>query len=191
MSPTEIGKPTPQDGLNEEAAGLLAGIAKRNRELRAENNLTLQVPGYDDLMRVRYKLLPEAEMDRLLQRNERIKDSEGIAGEWRIEAQILVTLCDCIYVRPSTDDEYQTLEDADGPIRFERRFADAMQSAGIKLSGERATEIVLDFFSPREDPTAPGSPRQFPSAMATHVAAISAWNRGEKESISRRLLGES
>jgi hypothetical protein len=171
-------------------AGGLAEVAKRHEEIRSDKTLTLFVPGYEGLMKIQYRLLPEAEMDRLGRRIEEIKRGEGVAGAWKVEADSLVAMCDRIYVREGESDSYQVLEDGSGPIRFEGRFAQALEKAGVKVSGAKATEIVLDFFSPREDPANPASPRLLPNAMERHTNAIFAWNRGEKEKIDRTLLGE-
>lgn len=170
--------------------GALAQIAKRHEEIRADKYLDLFVPGYENLMKVRYRLLPEAEMDRLGRRIEEVKANEGVAGVWKVEAGSIVATCDRILVREAESDEYQVLEDENGPIKFEGRFAKLLESLGVKVSGAKATEIVLDFFSPREDPDNPSSPRQLPRAMERHTNAIFAWSRGEKEKISRDLLGE-
>jgi hypothetical protein len=167
----------------------LAAIAKRNQELRKQKVLTLYVPGYEDLMKVEYKLLPEAEMDRLGERLESIKD-ERVVGSWEAEADTLVALCNRIYVRKSTEDTWQVLEDENGPIRFGSAFAKLMEGVGIKIRSGRARESVLDFFSPREDPDDESSPRQFPNAMERHTNSILLWNRGQRDRIAKDLLGE-
>jgi hypothetical protein len=171
-------------------SGSLAEIAKRHEEIRAEKHLDLFVPGYEGLLKVRYRLLPEEDLDRLGKRIEEVKRGEGIAGAWKIEADSLVAMCDRIYFRKAGTDEYEVLKDDKGPIRFERRFAKAMEDAGIKVNdGGIATEIVLDFFSPRADRDNPSSPRLMPNAMERHTDAIIRWSRGETERIDRELLG--
>lgn len=187
VAPTGASAPTPAANV---LGGALAGIAKRNEEIRSEAHLDLQVPGYEGQMKVRYRLLPEAEMDRLGRRIEDVKRGEGVVGAWKIEADSLVAMCDRIYVRAPGEDEYQVLEDGTGPVRFEGRFAQILGKAGVKVNGAKATEIVLDFFSPRAEPENPASPRLMPNAMETHTNAIFAWSRGERENISRKLLGE-
>lgn len=170
--------------------GALAGIAKRHEEIRADKTLDLFVPGYEGMMKVRYRLLPEAEMDRLGRRIEEVKRGEGVAGAWKVEADSLVAMCDRILLREPPAEDYEVMEDEHGPIRFEGRFAQALEKAGVKVSGAKATEIVLDFFSPRSEPDNPSSPRLLPNAMDRHTGAIFKWSRGEKENIDRTLLGE-
>lgn len=169
--------------------GALAAIAGRYQELEKQNTLQLFIPGYEGLMQVRYHLLPEAQMDRIVKQRQDIKGT-GISAEWELEAQTLVDLCDAILLREPETDEYIELSDENGPIKFEGRFAEVLAKVGVKVTGARAREIVLDFFSPRTDPVNPGSPRRFPNAMDRHVTAIFAWYRGEKDRIDRTLLGE-
>ncbi len=186
----------PQDEQVEEApryGGALAGIAKRHEEIRGEKTLSLQVPGYEGKMQVRYRLLPEAEMDRLADRiDENTRGATGMSVSLETEADMLVAMCDRIEVRDPADEsaKWQVLEDEAGPVRFEGRFATILPQAGAKVGGARAKEIVLDFFSPREDPENPTSPRTQPQAIEAHTNALVLWHRGQKESISRRLLGE-
>lgn len=181
-SPGEQGMPdTPPHGST------LAAIAKRHEEIRADKDLKLFIPGYEGLMQVQYRLLPEAEMDRLGKRIEEVKRGEGVAGAWKVEADSLVATCDRILLREG--DDYIPFEDENGPIRFGVAFQKALASVGIKVDGATATEIVLNFFSPRTDPSSPTSPRHYPNAMERHTNAIFAWNRGEKEKIPRDLLG--
>jgi hypothetical protein len=171
--------------------GALAGIAKRHEEIRAESHLTLFIPSYEGHMKVRYRLLPEVDMDKLGRRIEEAQRGEGVAAALDVEADILVQMCDRIFVRDPEADEYQVLEDEKGPVRFESHLAAILSQAGVQFSDEqRAREIVQDLFSPRQDPSNPSSPRSHPQAMELHTNAILAWHRGQKESIDRRLLGE-
>jgi hypothetical protein len=190
MSDEPQGSDTPETPATAPYTGSLARIAKRHEEIRADSTLTLFVPGYEGMMKVRYRLLPEVDMDRLGQRIEEVKRGEGVAGAWKVEADSLVAMCDQILVREEDSDGYEVLSDENGPIRFEGRFAQVLQKVGVTVNGAKATEIVLDFFSPRADPANPASPRLYPNAMERHTNAIFAWNRGEKEKIDRTLLGE-
>lgn len=169
-------------------SGALAKIGEQHKKLREQKTLDLNVPGYEGLIKVEYRLLPEAEMDRLGKRLEAVKD-EGVAGSWEAEADTLVALCNRIHIRENTDEPWQVLEDENGPIRFGASFAKSMEGAGIKVSSARARETVVDFFSPREDPSDSSSPRQFPNAMERHTNAIILWNRNQTELIARDLLG--
>lgn len=168
--------------------GALAKIGEQHKKLRARKTLDLNVPGYDGLMKVEYKLLGEPEMDALAKRLEAVKD-EGVTGSWEAEADTLVALCNRIHIRESTDDPWQVLEDENGPIRFGASFARALAGVGIEVSDTRARETVVDFFSPREDPSDKSSPRQYPNAMERHTNAIILWNRNQTELIARDLLG--
>lgn len=173
--------------------GALAGIAQRHEEIRSEKTLDLQIPGYEGKMKVRYRLLPEAEMDRLADRiDENTRGASGMTVSLEVEADMLVAMCDRVFVRePEQEDAaWQVLEDETGPVRFEGRFAAILKQAGATINDTRARETVLDFFSPREDPSNPTSPRTQPQAIEAHTNALVLWHRGQKESISRRLLGE-
>lgn len=167
----------------------LEGIEERYEEILSQSTLALFIPGWEDKIRARYQILPEAQMDRLAKRR-RDSKLEGIAGEWEVEAQTLVDLCTAIEVRVPDSAEYITLEDENGPVRFERRLADILGRKGIKLSTARAVETVIDFFCPRSNPDDPSSPRLMPNAMDRHVSAILQWYRGERDKIDRSLLGE-
>lgn len=181
------GAPTAEKALYR---GTLAKIAQRHEEIRRDGTLDLFVPGYEGLMKIRYRLLPEPEMDRLGRKIEEVKRGEGVAGIWKIEANTLARMCDRILLREDESEAYQVMEDGNGPIRFEGRFAKALEQAGVRVNGAQATEIVLDFFSPKVEPDNPSSPRKHPNAMERHTDAIFQWNRGEEEKISRDLLGE-
>lgn len=181
-------QPGPSAPVAKSPNSALAAIAKRHEKLRQQKTLDLKVPGYEDLMEIRYRLLPEAEMDRLAKRLEEVKDA-GIVGSWEAEADTLVALCDRILVRESAEDSLQTLEDDNGPIKFGASFAKAMSEGGVNVSDGRARESVLDFFSPRSDPSDKASARLFPNAMERHVNAILAWNRNQRDLIARDLLG--
>jgi len=169
-------------------SGALARIGAQHEKLRAQKTLPLKVPGYEDLMQVRYRLLPEAEMDGLSKRLEAVKD-EGVTGAWEVEAETLVKLCDRIEIRETAEEKWEVLQDDNGPIRFGASFAKALESVGVHVASGRARETVIDFFSPREDPDDPSSPRQFPNAMERHTNAIILWNRNQTELIARDLLG--
>jgi hypothetical protein len=185
---TPASEPAHKDDPTDLYSGALAEVAERHEEIRNEKSLELFVPGYENLIKVRYRLLPEVEMDRLGKRIEGVKASEGVSGAWKIEADSLANMCDCILLRVGED--YTVLDDGTGPVRFERRFAKILEKVGVKVDGEKATEIVVGFFSPRSDPDNPTSPRLHPNAMERHTNAILAWHRGEREKISRELLGE-
>lgn len=178
------------EGDAPELGGALKAIGRRHVDLRKQEVLKLKVPGYEDLMQIEYKLLPEAEMDKLEARVAAVKD-KGVVGEWETEADMLVSLCNRIQVREAADAPWQVLEDGNGPIRFGNAFAKVMEeAAGIRISPGRARDAVIDFFSPRKDPSDPSSPRQFPNAMDRHITAIQAWNRGLTDRIAKDLLGE-
>lgn len=166
----------------------LEGIEERYEEILNQKTLALFIPGWEDKIRAVYRLLPEAQMDQLAKRR-RDKKLDGIEGEWEIEAQTLVDLCQAIEVRLPDSTEYITLEDEHGPVRFERRLADILATKGIKLSTTRAVETVIDFFCPRSKKDDPTSPRVMPNAMDRHVTAILQWYRGERDKIDRSLLG--
>jgi hypothetical protein len=187
-TPTESADPQDKAQFDPLAGGLSA-IARRYEELEKQNTLTLFIPGYEGLMQVRYHLLPPAQMDRIADQRRDIKGT-GISGEWELEAQTLVDLCDVVLLRDPETDEYIELRDDNGPIRFESRFAEVLGRTGVKVNGARNREIVLDFFSPKTKPDDPSSPRRFPTAMDRHVTAIFAWYRGERDKIDRTLLGE-
>lgn len=180
--------PVPVSAPVNPLSGALAKIAAKHNELRKKTTLELLVPGYDGLMRVVYRLLAETEMDRLGKRLEAVKD-QGVAGSWEAEADTIVALCHQIQMRESTDDDWEVLQDDNGPIRFGASFAKALGDVGVKVSDTRARETVIDFFSPREDPDDPTSPRQAPNAMERHTDAIILWNRNQTDRIARDLLG--
>lgn len=167
----------------------LDGIEEHYEEILSQSTLALFIPGWEDKIRARYQLLPEAQMDRLAKRR-RDNKPEGIAGEWEVEAQTLVDLCQVIEIRPPGSSDYIALEDKDGPVRYERRLAEILARKGVKLSTKRAVETVIDFFCPREKRDDPTSPRLMPNAMDRHVSAILLWYRGERDKIDRTLLGE-
>ncbi len=167
----------------------LDGIEDRYEEILNQSTLALFIPGWEDKIRARYQLLPEAQMDRLAQRR-RDSKLEGIAGEWEVEAQTLVDLCSAIEVRVPESTDYIVLEDEHGPVRFERRLAEILARRGLNLSTTRAVETVIDFFCPRSKKGDPTSPRLMPNAMDRHVSAILQWYRGERDKIDRSLLGE-
>jgi hypothetical protein len=169
-------------------SGAMAKIGEQHKKLRSQKTLALKVPGYEDLMQIRYRLLPETEMDGLAKRLEAVKD-EGVTGSWEAEAETLVKLCDRIEVRETPEDGWEVLQDENGPIRFGASFAKALEGVGVQVESARARETVVDFFSPREDPKDPSSPRQFPNAMERHTNAIILWNRNQTELIARDLLG--
>lgn len=185
--------PEPEESAEPRYGGALAGIARRHEKIRSEKHLDLQVPGFEGRIKVRYRLRPEAEMERLARKIEDVQRGEdsGPLALLYANADVLVALCDRIFVRdPDGDGDWESLEDKDGPVRFEARFAAIMAETGLKIDDRRAREVVLDFFSPLEDPDNPASPRQQPGATESHVSAITSWQDGEKERIPARLLGE-
>jgi hypothetical protein len=191
MSDAPENKPAEPSSPPPAYTGAMAGIAKRHEEIRSESDLKLVVPGFEGRMKIQYRLLPEPEMDRLAQRIEdTARGQTGVTASLEVDAGMLVDMCDRIWIREPGAEDYQVLEDETGPVRFERRFAAIMKKAGAEIDDRRAKEVVLDFFSPRKNPDDPTSPRHQPQAMETHTNAILLWHRGEKESISRRLLGE-
>ena len=169
-------------------SGVFAQIARRNEEIRSDKSLDLWIPGYEGMIKVRYRLLGDAEMDELVERAGKVKPDGGVAADRRFLADGLVRMCDCIIVREGDTD--MTLKDDKGPVRFDRRFAALIEGrTGIQVDGETATEIMENFFCPLTDADNPASPRAFPNAIARHNTAVISWYQGERDAIEAELLG--
>jgi hypothetical protein len=168
------------------AGGAIDAIRRRHEELRGNKNITLQIPGYQNCAQVRYQLLAGSEMDRLGKRIADAQRGDNFDTKLELEADVLVALCDRIYMRLDTDSKWEVQEDTKGPLRFEHRLAEKLGWSDLG----RAREVVLEIFSPRTDPSNPSSPRSHPNAMEVHTDAIMAWHRGEEDAVSPRLLGE-
>jgi hypothetical protein len=177
----------PTAGASDRPGGAIEAIRRRHDELRSKKHLTLQIPGYQGCAQVRYQLLPGSEMDRLGKRIEDAQRDDNFDAKLELEADVLVALCDQIFLRSDTASEWELQEDNKGPMRFEHRLAEELGWSELT----RAREIVLEIFSPRTDSDNTSSPRSHPNAMEVHTDAIMAWHRGEEDAVSRRLLGES
>lgn len=174
------------NGHTDDPGSTIEAIRRRHEELRSKKHLTLQIPGYQGCAQVRYQLLPGSEMDRLGKRIEDAQRNDNFDARLELEADVLVALCDRIYLRPDTESEWECQEDTKGPMRFDNRLA--AKFGWTELT--RAREIVLEVFCPRTDPSNSSSPRSHPNAMEVHTDAIMAWHRGEEDAVSRKLLGE-
>lgn len=181
---------TAETKVQSKPSGVFAEIARRNEEIRSDKSLDLWIPGYEGMIKVRYRLLGDTEMDELVERASKVKpgDDGGVAADRRFLADGLVRMCECIIVREDGTD--LTLEDDKGPVRFDRRFAALIEErTGIQVDGETATEIMENFFCPLTEPDNPASPRAFPNAIARHNSAVISWYQGERDSIEAELLG--
>ena|SRR4249920_2725535 len=170
-----------EDASTERYGGAIAAIRRRREDIiREGGHLNLLVPSYDGNLKIRYRDLSDAEHDELAKRFERAKSREDAKGQRESGADMLIKHCERIFVRDSSEDEFQVLEENGDPFRFDKRLAPL-----LGLESESAREVVLDLFSPSD-----GTRRRHPDAIAPHIEAIFSWRQGREEEIDRRLLGE-
>lgn len=150
------------------ALSLRDRLRQRREEKRADNRLDLIVPGYEGDLGVRYRPIPEGELQGFAQRL--TKETEGLAAA----RQMIVASCDTILVRegdlePLTDDDNQ-------PIRFDERLGEF-----LGIDADRAVDIAAEVFSP-------GGAQ--PLAVMAHASALVNWMQGKDLEVDEDLLGE-
>ena len=167
---TDTGETTDRPG-----AGLALGkIREARQKIAARKDLLLVVPGYDNLVAVRYQTLSPAELDIITTRIQKANEKGDLMAA---NADLLIRSCKEIVGRTDASGEWE-------PVLGEGTTTTFASGTLAEALGEQAStsrEEVYALFSPGG---------QQPMAHATHAAALSSWMNGQVEAIEAELLGE-
>ena len=114
---------------------LLARLRRRAEELRADDHVDLDVPGYHGRLRARYKALDRRQMDPIIERAQR----RGAATNAMADG-LALALLDLFGVSESGEIEPLFL---DRPARFDLDLAEALN---LQVSERSARGVVLALF---------------------------------------------
>jgi hypothetical protein len=151
--------------------------ARAMRKALGENkSIDLIVPGYEGLLGVRYKPVPEEEWKVIAQRLERAGNVDQTSG-LDVAIDLIVAACDGVIWRDEPALDWQLVNDeSDVPLRFDQRLAE-----WLGFEADTAREVVRGVFSPE------GSK---PISPSVHGDAVAEWMRGNDQAINRALLGK-
>ncbi len=145
-------------------------IRARRDELAQEVTLDLLVPGYGGELGVRYRGIPDTEMEKFASHASKTK--AGI----RAGCDLIAKSCEAVLVRPVEDGELEVLEDEKGePIRFDERLAEY-----LGLDSRSVRDTVIQTFAVGGQTL----------AHMEHAVAIQNWMSGKLDEIDPGLLGE-
>jgi hypothetical protein len=145
----------------------MARLRELRRKSRESKDLTLEVPGYEGFLGIRYKAVPLDELQKIRKNNK--KD----------DVDLLIYLCESAMVKADEESDFEPLEDEHGnPVRFDANLAKYLD---IEIRTERkARECVEGVFSLDIHPL----------AATTHAKHIVQWMKGVDASSDSEFLGE-
>jgi hypothetical protein len=160
------------------ASDRLAAIRQRAQKIARDKSLTLTVPGYDDLLAIRYHGIPSGELDQFIQRAARSGEQGKLMAA---NADLIIRCCDAILIRKDEGGEWLPIdEDDDEPTTFSTATLPTLMPEFIGQATS-ARDEVFGLFSPD------GSQ---PIAVGQHADALINWLQGNADEIDRTLLGE-
>jgi hypothetical protein len=145
-------------------------IRAEREAIASEKTLDLLVPGYSDLLAVRYRSISDRELEQYIKRAQGEQQSIGA------NLDLLIQTCETILYRESDEQDFTPALDENGDkIRFDIRLAEM-----LGIDANTARETVSGFFSPD------GAQ---PLAVAQHIGAVADWLQGKSSEIDPALLG--
>jgi hypothetical protein len=148
-------------------------VQQRSRQLRVEQAETFDVPGYEGILRARYRALGLKEIDQIAERVGRIKEIDDTTRKLYVYADHLVRACEAVY---------------DAELDKTHRKGDPPPE-GQRWSAQLAHDLGFD---------GPETPRQAVLAIIardtqvyTHYLTVMAWMDGSNQQADEDLLGES
>lgn len=147
-------------------------VQARRAELQADTSTTLDVPGYEGILRARYRALSLKEINQIAERVGKMKDLDATTRELYVYADSLVLACEAVY---------------DADLDRSRKEGDP-PPAGKKWGTALAHDLGFEAANPRQAVFAI-------IARDTQVWAqyqtVLAWMDGENARIDEELAGES
>jgi hypothetical protein len=153
----------------------LASIADefqaRRAELQADVTETFDVPGFEGVLKVRYGLLGQKQIDLLGERIAKIKGLDSTTRRLYLMADTLVLSSVAVYPAKLHDPD----KPVDGP-----KWSPAVASA-LKIEGATTPrQAVIAVLTARSD-----------TYVGVHYQDVMAWQGGENERVDEELEGES
>ena len=149
-------------------------VQARRAELQADTSVTLDVPGYEGILRARYRALSLKELGRIGERVAKLKDLDASTRELYIYADGLVLACEAVYDANLDDGR----NDDDPPPTGKRWGAPLAHELGFPDVAGAARQAVFAVIS-RD------------TQIWSHYQSLLAWMDGENDRIDDDLAGES
>jgi hypothetical protein len=147
-------------------------VQARHAELLADTSTTLDVPGYEGILRGRYRALSIKEINRIAANVAKIKGLDADTRELYLYADHLALACEAVYDADLDNDH----KEGDPP------------PAGKKWGPSLASDLGFEATTPRQAVFAT-IPRD--TMLWSHYQTLLAWQDGENERIADETVGES
>jgi hypothetical protein len=154
-------------------ASLRDKVQARRAEMQQNTTETFDVPGYEGILRVRYRVLSWKEIERIGERVAKIKDLDGPTSRLYVMADTLVVASEAVYDASLDADR----KDGDAPPEGPRWGAALAHDLGFP-DPQTARQGIFAIFA-RD------------TQLVTHYQTMMAWQEGENERIGEDLAGES
>lgn len=161
-------------------ASVLDTLKQRHRQLQQDRYLDYPIPGYQEKLVVRFNPAPVDELRRIAKTTDKMK---GGNPEFIGATDVLLHACQMVMVK---DPEHELADDtglvplhrypeldADEPIRFDERLAQALD-----LNAKKARGVVWSLFENNY-------------AVMVCYAELMEWQGDTDSAVDRELLGES
>jgi hypothetical protein len=172
---------TPSEHTNTSAptagdSSVLAALKAQRAQIAEEHTLDLDVPGYQGLLVLRMGVVPNRQLQAIRDRAERSKSPDA---ESNGNADLVITGCQDVLGRASTEDALESLGDGHGPMGLSSNLAALLQ---LDLASDGARGVLLALFSLAPSPEL---------AIGVSAAQYVEWMRTGTQEIDEALLEKS
>lgn len=171
--------PVQGNGAGDEKATLLATLAVKREEAKADHWLDLPIPGYDNLMYARFRPFPVEKTERKMAEFQKLAGKQPLL--LKSACDTLIDACEQVMLLPARfdgdiGDQGQNLipidDDAMPPIAFDERLAHA-----LNFKADTARQVVLGLFATEQ------------AVIAMNIM-VSRWMQDVTRKTDEALLGE-
>lgn len=148
-------------------------VQARHQQLVEQTTETFDVPGYQGILRVRYRVLTWKEIRRVGRNVGQIPDLDDETRELYVAADHLVTACEAIYDADLDEDVGE-----DDPPPAGEKWSPAL-AASLGFEGVRSPRQAVFQIIARD------------TQVMTHYEAMMDWQDAENAQASEKLVGES
>src|SRR5438093_471439 len=103
---------------------VLAQLRELRTQLQQERHIDVDVPGYQGVLRARYRPLSYERLRAIAERTRKAPGTEA-GRELALAAESLIAACEVMLVRQN-DGSYEPLEHGGTPVRYDEHLAEAL-----------------------------------------------------------------
>lgn len=161
---------------------IIESMRAKRKQIAGDKDITLEVPGYNGQLLVKYRHLSFAEVKRNIDRVNREVNKGNENAHLDGAADNLAVACEEVFWKETSDSKVIPLAESLGyetPVKFDTRLTEVLdiRGAGGELV-ESARECVLGVFD--ND-----------LAIMAHHTEFTEWLRGANKEVDEELAGES